>query len=99
MPALYVFSGSFDTLTDLVIFVLWIFFTMAVAGIFILRTKHKDLDRPYKVPFYPIVPLIGIIGGIYILVSTLMTDTSNALIGLAITLIGLPVYWYIKKKK
>jgi len=99
LATLYVFSGSFDTLTDLVIFVLWIFFTMAVAGIFILRTKHKDIDRPYKVPFYPIVPLIGVIGGIYILVSTLMTDTSNALTGLAITLIGLPVYLYIKKKK
>ncbi|MGH4138864.1 APC family permease [Clostridium sp.] len=99
LACLYVFSGSFDTLTDLVIFVLWIFFTMAVAGIFILRTKHKDLERPYKVPFYPVVPLVGVIGGIYILVSTLMTDTSNALIGLAITLIGLPVYWYIKKNK
>ena len=98
LASLYVFSGSFDTLTDLVIFVLWIFFTMAVAGIFILRTKHKDLERPYKVPFYPIVPLIGIVGGIYILVSTLLTDTSKALTGLAITLIGLPVYWYIKKK-
>ena len=98
LASLYVFSGSFDTLTNLVVFVLWIFFTMAVAGIFILRTKHKDLDRPYKVPLYPIVPLIGIIGGVYILISTLMTDTTNALIGLAITLIGLPVYWYIKKK-
>ena len=97
IACLYVFSGSFDTLTNLVTFVLWIFFTMAVAGIFILRTKHKDLDRPYKVPLYPVVPLIGIIGGIYILISTLMTDTTNALIGLAITLIGLPVYWYIKK--
>lgn len=99
IACLYVFSGSFDKLTNLVTFVLWIFFTMAVAGIFILRTKHKDLDRPYKVPLYPIVPLIGIIGGIYILISTLLTDTSNALIGLGITLIGLPVYWYISKKK
>ena len=98
LACLYVFSGSFDTLTDLVVFVLWIFFTMAVAGIFILRTKHKDLDRPYKVPFYPIVPLIGILGGIYIVMSTLLTDTKKAFIGLAITLIGLPVYWYIKKK-
>ncbi|MCB2290108.1 amino acid permease [Clostridium sp. CS001] len=98
LACLYVFSGSFDNLTNLVTFVLWIFFTMAVAGIFILRTKHKDLDRPYKVPLYPIVPMVGIIGGIYILVSTLMTDTSNALIGIVITLIGLPVYWYIKKK-
>ncbi|WP_298842738.1 APC family permease [uncultured Clostridium sp.] len=96
---IYIFSGSFNTLTDLVVFVLWIFFTMAVAGIFILRTKHKELARPYKVPFYPIVPLIGIIGGLYILFSTLLTDTLKALIGIGITLIGLPVYWYIKKQK
>lgn len=96
---IYIFSGSFNTLTDLVVFVLWIFFTMAVAGIFILRTKHKDLVRPYKVPLYPIVPLIGIIGGLYILFSTLFTDTLKALIGIGITLIGLPVYWYIKRQK
>jgi len=96
---IYIFSGSFNTLTDLVVFVLWIFFTMAVAGIFILRTKHKNLVRPYKVPFYPLVPLIGIIGGIYILVSTILTDTLKAFIGIAITLIGLPIYWYIKKNK
>lgn len=99
IACLYVFSGSFDTLTNLVTFVLWIFFTMAVAGIFILRTKHKHLERPYKVPLFPIIPLIGIIGGIYILLSTLLTDTTNALIGLVITLVGLPVYWYITKKK
>lgn len=99
LACLYVFSGSFDSLTDFVIFVLWIFFTMTVAGVFILRTKHKDLERPYKVPLYPIVPLIGVVGGIYILVSTLLTDTSRALIGIAITLIGLPVYWYIKRNK
>lgn len=99
LTCIYIFSGSFNTLTDLVVFVLWIFFTMAVAGIFILRSKHKDLARPYKVPFYPIVPLIGIIGGLYILISTLLTDTVKALIGLVITLIGLPVYWYIKKQK
>jgi len=99
LTCIYIFSGSFNTLTDLVVFVLWIFFTMAVAGIFILRTKHKDLVRPYKVPFYPIIPLIGIIGGIYILLSTLLTDTLKALIGLGITLIGLPVYYYIKNRK
>ncbi|MCB2293054.1 amino acid permease [Clostridium algoriphilum] len=99
LTCIYIFSGSFNTLTDLVVFVLWIFFTMAVAGIFILRTKHKNLVRPYKVPFYPIVPLIGIIGGIYILVSTILTDTLKAFIGIAITLIGLPIYWYIKKNK
>jgi APA family basic amino acid/polyamine antiporter len=99
LACIYVFSGSFEMLTNLVTFILWIFFTMAVAGVFILRKKHKHIERPYQVPLYPIVPMVGIIGGLYIIVNTLFTDTTNALYGLAITIIGLPVYIYISKKK
>lgn len=98
IASLYVLSGSFDTLTNLAVFVMWIFFVMCVAGIFILRSKHKHLETSYKVPLYPIVPIIGIIGGIYILVSTFITDSANAIYGIGITLIGLPVYLYIRKK-
>ncbi|MBD5586831.1 amino acid permease [Clostridium botulinum] len=98
LACLYVLSGSFNVLTDLVMFVLWIFFTMAVTGIFVLRTKFKHLDRPYKVPLYPLVPLIGIIGSGYIIISTLITNTFYALCGIGITLLGLPVYSYIKKQ-
>lgn len=98
LACFYVLSGSFDTLTNLAVFVMWIFFVMTVAGVFILRSKHKDLERPYKVPLFPLVPLIGIVGGIYILISTLITDTSSSLYGIGITLIGLPVYFYIRKK-
>ncbi|MCS4472904.1 amino acid permease [Clostridium botulinum] len=98
LACLYVLSGSFNVLTDLVMFVLWLFFTMAVAGIFVLRTKFKHLDRPYKVPLYPLVPLIGIIGSSYIIISTLITNTFYALCGIGITLLGLPIYSYIKKQ-
>jgi basic amino acid/polyamine antiporter, APA family len=98
LAALYVLSGSFDTLTNLAVFVMWIFFVMTVAGIFILRSKHKHLERPYKVPFYPVVPVIGIAGGIYIIISTLLTSTAYALYGIAITLLGLPVYVYLSRK-
>ncbi len=98
LACLYVLSGSFETLTNLAMFVLWIFFTMTVAGIFILRNKHKHIERPFKVPLYPIVPLIGIAGGIYIIISTLITTTSLALYGLLITSLGLPVYYLITRK-
>jgi len=93
----YIFSGSFDTLTNLVVFALWIFFVLAVAGVFILRSKHPELTSEYKVPLYPIIPIVGIVGGGYILVSTLMTDTMNALTGVVIALIGIPVYIWVKK--
>lgn len=99
LSTIYVLSGSFETLTNLAVFVIWIFFVMTVAGIFILRTKKKHLVSSYKVPLYPFVPLVGIVGGIYIIISTLMTDTQNALFGIGITLIGLPVYFIMKKRQ
>lgn len=98
LATIYVLSGSFDTLTDLAVFVIWIFFVMTVAGIFILRGKFKHLKRPYKVPFYPVVPIIGIVGGLYIIISTLITNTSSAIYGIGITLLGLPIYLYLKRK-
>jgi len=97
LAALYVLSGSFEVLTNLAMFVVWLFFIMTVSGIFILRSKFNHLPRSYKVPLYPLVPLIGIAGGIYIIISTLITDTQYALFGLAITIAGLPVYMLVKK--
>lgn len=97
LASVYVLSGSFELLTNLAMFAMWVFFTMAVFGVFILRKRMKDIVRPYKVPLYPIVPVIGVVGGAYIVINTLLTQTTNALIGIVIALIGVPVY-YIKKK-
>ncbi len=95
---IYIFSGTFNTLTDLLVFVLWIFFTMGVFGVFILRKKYTKEKGLYKVPLFPITPIIGIVGGAYILFSTIMDSPVNAFIGIAITLLGLPVYYFINKK-
>ena len=98
ISVIMIFSGRFDQLTDLVMFVIWIFYTMTFVSVFILRRTHPDLHRPYKVPLYPFVPLVGIFGGVYILLNTLITQPRNAGVGLAITLIGLPVYFSRKSK-
>jgi basic amino acid/polyamine antiporter, APA family len=98
LAILYIVSGEFETLTNLTIFTLWIFFTMGVIGIFILRSKKNYNNRGYKVPFYPVVPLIGIVGGIYILYSTVVGSPVYSLTGIGITLLGLPVYFYTKRK-
>ena len=97
LAVLYIFSGTFDTLTDLLVFVLWIFFTMGVFGVFLLRRRHQAEPGRYRVPLYPITPLIGVIGGGYIIVSTIMAEPVRSFIGIGITLIGLPVYYYMKK--
>lgn len=96
LACIYVLSGSFDILTNLSMLMVWVFFTITVSGIFILR-KRKDLVSTYKVPLYPWVPLIGIIGGLYICVSTVITEPIYALIGIGVTLLGLPAYALIKR--
>lgn len=98
LAVVYILSGSFNTLTDMLIFVLWIFFVMGVAGIFILRKKHGK-GKGYTVPLYPVVPLIGILGGLYIILSTIKSSPLLSFIGIGVTLIGLPVYYYLKKNR
>lgn len=95
----YILSGSFNRLTDMIVFVLWIFFTLGVFSIFILRKRHKDKERTYTVPLYPITPIVGILGGLYIIISTINNDTINSLTGIGITLLGLPVYYFLRYKK
>ncbi len=99
LACLYVLTGSFELLTNLAMFVVWIFFIITVAGIFKLRTSLKHLERTYRVPLYPVVPILGIAGGLYIVVSTIITDASTAGFGIVITLTGLPVYAFLMKKK
>jgi APA family basic amino acid/polyamine antiporter len=98
LAVVYIFSGTFNTLTDLLVFVLWIFFTMGVAGVFLLRKKRVPRKGEYRVPLYPVTPVIGAVGGLYILVSTVVSDPVKSLIGIGITFAGLPVFYYRKRK-
>lgn len=90
--------GTFDLLTDMLIFVLWLFSILLFWGVIRLRKQSPELIRPYKVPLYPIIPLIAILGGGFILVMTIITSPLLALVGVGITSIGIPVY-YSKRKK
>ena len=91
--------GSFDILTDMLVFVMWIFNCLLFLSLFILRKREPDLERPYKVLWYPVVPIVAIIGGLFIVVTTLINQTGLAIVGLAITLLGIPVYYLHKKFK
>lgn len=95
---LLIFSGRFDQLTDLLVFVIWLFYVMTFFAVFVLRKKQPNLHRPYKVPLYPIVPAIAIIGGLYIILNTLFTQPINAGLGLLVTLAGYPIYKLRKDK-
>lgn len=99
LATILVMIGSYDQLTDLLVFVNWMFFIAGIASVFILRRKRKDLISPgaYQVPFYPVVPVIGIIGAGYVLVQTLISGAITSLIGLGTVLVGIPAYFLIRK--
>ena len=98
LAVIYICTGTFNTLTDLLVFVLWIFFTLGVFGIFILRRRKMSSKEGYRVPLYPVVPAIGVAGGAFILVSTLIDSPIRSLIGIGITLVGIPVYEILRRR-
>ncbi|MDI9859254.1 APC family permease [Flectobacillus roseus] len=95
--SLLVLSGTFDQLTDMLIFAAFIFYGATTFGVFILRKKMPDAPRPYKVIAYPFVPAIFILFCIVLLINTLMERPSEAIIGLGLMATGLPFYFYWKK--
>ena len=94
-----IFSGSFNTLTDLLIITGFIFFGMIVFGVIMLRIKEPNLVRHYKTPGYPIIPLVFVIFCIILLVISLIDSPVKSLIGVGFIFSGLPFYYYWKKKK
>lgn len=99
LATVYVLSGSFNALTDLLIFVLWIFFTLGVIGVFRMRRSGRTDKEGYRVPLYPVTPIVGIAGSVFILVSTVISNPLRSILGISITLLGLPVYYWLKKQK
>jgi APA family basic amino acid/polyamine antiporter len=87
-----------DRLSDIAIFAVFLFYGLAFNAVFLLRRKEKGQNSLYKVPLYPVTPIIAIIGTIYIIVSTLINAPIDALFSIGIALIGLPVYWKLKAK-
>lgn len=96
--SLLVFSGSFDQLTDMLIFAAFIFYGATTVGVFILRKRMPDAYRPYKAWGYPLVPLVFILFCIALVIITLIGKPREALIGLALIGSGLPFYYFWNKK-
>ena len=80
------------------VFVLWIFFAMNGAALLILRRRYPNFPRPYRVTGYPFVPVIFILVAVYLLINTMLVTPGRALAGLALIVIGLPVYRYFESR-
>lgn len=95
-----VLTGTFDTITDYVMFASWLFYMLGAYGVIVLRNKMPDVHRPYKVWGYPYTPMIFVIFSFLFLVNTIISDFENAAMGSLLILLGLPFYyWRISKNK
>lgn len=103
LSVIYALSGQFNLLSDLSMFAIWAFYTLTFIGVIKLRKTQPDLERPYKVPFYPVIPIISICSGLFVVIDQLflagMKSSMISIGGIIITLIGLPVYAVMTKKK
>jgi basic amino acid/polyamine antiporter, APA family len=89
-------SGSFDQLTDFVIFAAWIFYGLTAGSVFLLRRKMPNVLRPYRTLGYPVVPLIFVLFALWLVINTLQTSPVESGIGLVLIVLGLPLYFYLK---
>ncbi|MBO0939575.1 amino acid permease [Fibrella sp. HMF5335] len=96
---LLVVSGSFDALTDMLIFASFIFYGATTVGVFLLRRRMPDAPRPYKVIGYPVVPGLFLLFCAYLIVNTLINRPYEAGIGLLLMATGVPFYFYWSKRK
>lgn len=92
-------SGSFDQLTDFVIFAAWIFYGLTAASVFVLRRKMPDALRPYRTLGYPMVPLIFVVAALWLVINTLQTSPVESAIGVLLIVLGLPLHFYFQRRQ
>jgi len=95
---LWCFSGKYGDLLDMISFVVVGFYMLTIAGIFILRKKRPDAERPYKAIGYPVLPVIYILMGLAFCLLLIVYKPKFTWPGLIITLIGIPIYYYIRRQ-
>lgn len=99
VASLLCLSGEYGNLLDMISFVVVIFYTLTIAGIFILRRTRPDAPRPYKAFGYPVFPLIYIFMGVSFCTLLIIYKPAFTWPGLIITLIGIPIYFFAVARK
>lgn len=94
-----VWSGSFDQLTDLLIFASFIFYGATAFGVIVMRYKYPNDERPYKVIAYPVLPIIFTLFCVALVAITIIQNPVQALVGLTLIFSGVPVYLYFAGRK
>ena len=91
------FLGTFNQLTDYVVFASWLFYALVASSVFVFRKQGPQLHRPYKTWGYPLVPVVFILVAILLLANTVVEMPRQSLIGLGIILLGVPLYFFLPR--
>jgi amino acid transporter len=89
----FVLTRTFEQLADTFVLAIWPFYGIAIAGLYRLRRTQPDLPRPYKVPGYPVLPGVFVLGVVYLVANALITDPLWTSVTFGIVLAGIPVYY------
>jgi APA family basic amino acid/polyamine antiporter len=92
-------TGTFDALLTYVVFAGWIFYGLGAAAIFYYRRSDAHAPRPFRVPGYPVTPILFIVAAGVVVVNTLFVAPDKALVGILLVLAGAPAYWFWRRKR
>jgi APA family basic amino acid/polyamine antiporter len=99
VASLLCLSGKYGDLLDMISFVVVIFYVLTIFGIFILRKKRPEAERPYKAFGYPVLPALYILMGTAFCFLLIIYKPNFTWPGLIIALLGIPVYYFVSSKK
>lgn len=88
-------SGTFDQLTNYVVFSAWIFYGLTGVTLFVFRKSHSNVKRTFQVPGYPLVPALFVLMATLLVIATLIQSPIESLIGLGFILLGVPFYFWL----
>jgi basic amino acid/polyamine antiporter, APA family len=93
-------TGGYEHLITMSQFANWIFFTMVVLSVVVLRRTHPEWPRPYRVTGYPVTVLIFVVVSAAFVINTLIASARSSLLGLVLLLLGVPVYrWSLRRRR
>ena len=93
-----VLTGSFEQLLTYVVFMSWAWFALAALSIFVFRRREPNLPRPFRTPGYPVTPILFVIAALVIVGNTVIARPRESLIGLGITIVGIPAYLWWRRR-
>lgn len=92
-----VWSGTFDQLTDMLVFASFIYYGATALGVIILRVKEPEIPRTYKVVGYPFLPIIFLLFSLFLLVITIINQPNEAIFGIGLIATGIPFYIFWRR--